>query len=213
MIDEEAKDIVQSFEDTHPKTYFAFEGTTQKIATSHIAAADLDSDGYVRIYVRSTQDAARLLRDRYREVLEKRHRLFNRKDTHAVFVKDGAGAGVVMAVSNGCGGGSGGGGAGAYPNGIGGSGGSPMPALVPSTSGWRPAGDNWVPKADLEEARRELAEALAMSKRHLEYRNVSNKCANQLSDEAGNLRHERDELLRENAVLRRTVERLERKKR
>jgi hypothetical protein len=33
-----------------------------------------------------------------------------------------------------------------------------------------------------------------------------------LADEAGQLRSERDELLRENAVLRRTVERLERKR-
>lgn len=85
------------------------------------------------------------------------------------------------------------------------------PKLVPSTYGWRPEGDNWVPRHDLEgvEAALNAANiALAGIKRQ---RDQADLRANRIADECGALRAERDELLKENATLRRTVERLERK--
>lgn len=68
--------------------------------------------------------------------------------------------------------------------------------------------------ADLEAARKRIAELEDQNGHLTGWREAAIKVqerANRLSDEAGALRTERDELLRENAVLRRSLERAERK--
>lgn len=85
------------------------------------------------------------------------------------------------------------------------------PKLVPSTFGWKPEGDNWVPKAEHLEVVRQLS---AERRAHAALAEDARKAwerGTRLADEAGALRSERDDLLKENATLRRTVERLERR--
>jgi len=87
-----------------------------------------------------------------------------------------------------------------------------QPALVPSTFGWKPESGNWVTRAEHDEVLKNFREQNARLQEANKRDYASTNRAGRLADDAGILRAERDDLLKENAVLRRTVERLERKR-
>lgn len=87
-----------------------------------------------------------------------------------------------------------------------------QPTLVPSTYGWKPESGNWVTRAEHDEVLKNFRAQNARLQEANKRDYASMNRAGRLADEAGILRAERDDLLKENARLRRAVEQLERKK-
>lgn len=85
------------------------------------------------------------------------------------------------------------------------------PTLVPSTYGWKPESGDWVTRAEHDEVLKNFRAQNARLQEANARDYASTLRANGIADECGTLRAERDELLKENATLRRTVERLERR--